>query len=454
MVKYHSSSSLTAIDGRNRNKLTSLIPYLSDLALDRERIKIELAYLRKLAEYKLIRPLTVGEIGKLDELVKRFNEREYERVRKIERRTNHEMKAVEKYIQETLNKTSMKDIAEMVHFGLTTDDVNNIAYSLIFKKALHKVLVPELTKILELLKDSARKFKSLAMLSRTHGQPAVPTTVGKEFLVYFKRLIEEVEALKKMEFRAKLTGNVGNLNAHKFLYPKINWLVFSREFIGEFGLTPDLITTQIEPYDGLIKLFQTLLRTNNILKGLCIDFWIYVSFGYFRQTVIKNEVGSTALPHKVNPIYFEGAEGGFGVANVLLNFYSDKLSYSRLQRDLSDSTVRRSVPMAFGYCLLSYQSVSEALRRIEPDTVKISQDLENHKEILSEAIQNFLRTRKYKEAYDKTKEFFRGKTISKSEVNRFIERLNISKDDKMILLKLSVSNYTGYSEELVGLYAK
>lgn len=411
-------------------------------------------YLKKLSEYKVIRPLSLGEISKLDSISTDFNEKEYEKVRSIELETNHEMKAVERYIQNKLKDSSLKDIVEMVHFGLTTDDINNIAYNLMIKNAITDVLTPELEKILSTLKKEAKKYKRVTMLSRTHGQPAVPTTVGKEYLIYYKRLKEEVGLLKRVEFRAKLTGNVGNLNAHRFIFPKINWLVLSRDFIGEFGLTEDLVTTQIEPYDSLIRVFQTLSRINNILKGLCVDFWIYITLGYFGQKVIKNEVGSTALPHKVNPIYFEGAEGGFGIANSLLNFYSEKLSHSRLQRDLSDSTVRRSVPIALSYSLLSYQSVFEALQRISPAKEKIRQDLESHYEVLSEAIQNLLRVKGYKDAYEKTKLFFRGRRCLRSDVKKFVTGLKITSEDKKTLLELTTENYTGYSEELVDLYTK
>ena len=288
------------------------------------------------------------------------------------------------------------------------------------------------------------------MLSRTHGQPAVPTTVGKELLVYYTRFNEEFKKLIKLEIKAKLSGNVGNLNAHKFIYPKIDWLKFSKEFISDLGLVPEPVTTQILPYDSFIAISNQLSTINNILLGLCQDFWIYIMLGYFKQKVIKKEVGSTALPHKVNPIYFEGAEGGFGIANALLEFYSRKLSYSRLQRDLSDSTVRRSVGIAFAYSLLSYQSLKEALERIEPNKEKILEDLKNHWEVLSEAVQNFLRTRDYKDAYEKTKKFFRGKTIKEKELKEFIESLKLSKEDKQKLMSLTPEKYTGYAEELVG----
>lgn len=442
-------SAITPLDGRNKNKLKNLTPFFSEFALDKYRILVELRYLQKLSEYRIIRPFTKKELTTINQLIEVFNLNDYKRIREIEKKTNHDLKAVEEYIKEKLNKTSFKNVSSMVHFGLTSDDTNNISYALIIKQCLEKVVVPELQKILSVLKNYSKQYASLPMLGRTHGQPAVPTTVGKEFLVYYKRLKEEIEILQNLEIKAKCTGNVGNLNVHAFVFPNINWLKFSSEFITSLGLVPDIVTTQIEPYDSYIRIFNTLERINTILIGMSIDFWIYISFGYFKQKIIQQEVGSTALPHKVNPIYFEGAEGGFGIANALLEFYCRKLSHSRLQRDLSDSTVRRSFGIAFGYCLLSYQSIVEALLRIEPNTEKIKIDLNDHWEVLSEAIQNYLRTKGYKDGYEKTKLFFRGKTLTQKDIIRFISELKLDKIDKEKLLGLTPENYIGYAEEII-----
>lgn len=446
---YHIDEALTAIDGRNKNKLTSLTPFFSEFALDKYRISVELRYLQFLSKYKLIRQFIPKETTLINRLIKVFDQVDYREIRKIEKTTNHDVKAVEEFIKLKLSKTTLRDVAEMVHFGLTSDDINNIAYGLIIKESLRNVFIPEIKKIGDLLSDRAKKYKSVPMLSRTHGQPAVSTTVGKEFLVYYKRLKEEIEILKHLKIPAKLTGNVGNLNVHCFIYPKFDWLKFSKEFIDSFGLRADLVTTQIESYDGYIRVFDSLKRINNILKGLCQDFWIYIMLGYFKQKVIVSEVGSTALPHKVNPIYFEGAEGGFGIANSLFEFYTQKLSYSRLQRDLSDSTVRRSFGIAFSYSLLSYQSVVEAIKRIEPDVEILNKDLESHWEVLSEAIQNFLKTKGYKNAYEKTKLFFRGRILKQEDVEKFIISLNLDRNDKEKLLELSPEKYIGYAKELV-----
>ena len=294
---YGVEEAITPIDGRNRHKLISLTPYFSELALDRYRVLIELRYLQKLSEYKIIRNFKVSEIASINRLIEAFDKKDYQVIRRIEGRTNHDMKAVEEYVKSKLAKTSMKDLVEMVHFGLTSDDINNIAYSLMIRGTLQKVILPELEKIRQKLKNVANRYKNVAMLS----------------LVYYKRLQVQVKILKSLKIRAKLTGNTGNLNAHKFIHPKVNWLKFSEEFISSFGLKPDLVTTQILPYDSYINVFSELLTINTILLGLCQDMWIYIMLGYFRQKVIKKEVGSTALPHKVNPIYFEGAEGGLGL---------------------------------------------------------------------------------------------------------------------------------------------
>ncbi|PIQ72641.1 adenylosuccinate lyase [Candidatus Roizmanbacteria bacterium CG03_land_8_20_14_0_80_35_26] len=440
---------ITPLDGRNMHKLKKLRQFYSDFILTKYRVKLEIEYLIKLSRYKVIRKLTKQETITMYQYIKIFNFEDYKRVREIEKRTNHEAKSAEEYVKKKLMTTSLSDVAQMIHFGLTSDDINNLAYGLIIKNVVNQVFFPELKLILRSLKESARKYKNLSMLSRTHGQPAAPTTMGKEYLVYYKRLKDEVEMLKNLKIRGKLTGNTGNFNAHQFIFPKLDWLKFSQDFVSSLDLEPDLITTQIEPYDSLIRLFQVLLRINNILLGLSIDFWFYISLGYFKQKLIKKEVGSTAMPHKINPIYFEGSEGGFGIANSLLEFYCRKLSYSRLQRDLSDSTVRRSFGVAFGYSLLSYQSINEALNRIEADRDSIKEDLNKHLEVVSEAIQNFLRTKNYSDAYDKTKVFFRGREVNSESIKKFIESLKIGEEDKKKLIELYPENYTGLAEKIV-----
>lgn len=442
--------SLTPLDGRNRNKIKPLADLFSEISLDQYRIHVEIKYFQLLSKLEIVRKLNKNEIKILDSLPY-ISPKDYLEIRLIEKRVNHDLKAVEEYLKLQLAKTSLRDISSMIHFGLTADDTNNIAYGLMFQNGLINVLLPELDKISKNLNDKIIESQKTPMLGRTHGQPAVPTTLGKEIFVYHQRLNKEIEILKNSKIKAKLTGNIGNLNVHQFIYPQINWLKVSRDFINSLKLEPDMVTTQIEPYDSFIRIFHSLIRINNILSGLCTDFWLYISLGYFFQKNIKTEVGSTALPHKINPIYFEGAEGGFGIANALLEFYCRKLSYSRLQRDLSDSTVRRSFGIALGYCLLSYQSVNEALKRVKPNIEKIKEDLNNHWEILSEAIQNFLRTKGREDAYDKTKEFFLGRKIDQKNYHQFIKSLKLTEIEEKKLMSLSPETYTGYAEEIVNI---
>lgn len=446
---YHITDALTPLDGRNRHKLQVLTPFFSELALNKQRIYVEIEYLKALSTHNVIRSFTQKEIAYLDKLSSEFDAKSYKKLREIESTTNHDLQAVVVYVQKYLEKSSLKDQMEMVHFGLTSDDINNLAYALMINKALEGVLLPEMQSVEQKLQEISLAYKNIPMLGRTHGQYAAPTTFGKELAVFKERLSNEIKILKSFKLHGKLNGNVGNLNAHTFIFPKTNWMSFSKSFVTSLGLIPDLLTTQIEPYDSYIYLFQAFSRANNILNGLSKDIWTYAMLGYVIQKVVKKEVGSTALPHKVNPIYFEGAEGGFGLANALFSFYSEKLSYSRLQRDLSDSTVRRSFGMAFAYSLLSYQSVGEGLERITPNKVKMEEDLSEHFEVLSEAVQNMLRAQGVRAAYQKAKDFFRGTKVTQASYQKFVESLPIKKEDKEKLINLTPQTYIGVAKKLV-----
>lgn len=450
--KFSTEDALTPLDGRNRHKLKTLTPFFSDRALNYYRVFVEIEYLKTLSSSGTIREFTNKEFNLLTSFLVKLQARDeigLDTIRQIEKKTNHDVKAVELFIQNELQRTSLKDVVSMVHFGLTSDDINNCAYALMIKHSTQQVIIPSIDKIIENLSELIKSSKNIQMLGRTHGQPAAPTILGKELLVFHQRLLEELANLKKLNIKAKLNGNTGNFNVHKLLIPKTNWLEFSQKFIKTLGLTPDLVTTQIEPYDSLIIMFASLIRINNIIIGLCQDLWQYIMLGYFYQQVIKTETGSTALPYKTNPIYFEGAEGGFGIANALFEFYSRKLSYSRLQRDLSDSTVRRSFGIAFGYSLLSYQSVEEGLKRISPNKKVIVDDLIKHIEILSEPIQNLLRLRGKIDAYEQAKNFFRGKEITMDGLHNFIMGLDLSEANKKVLLNLTPEKYVGYAEEII-----
>lgn len=445
---YHITDAITPLDGRNRHKLQALTPFFSELALNKYRIFVEIEYLKALSMHKAVRSFTQKEIAFLDNISQAFDTKSYKKLRAIETITNHDLQAIVVYIQKYLEKSSLRDQVEMVHFGLTSDDINNLAYALMITEALRGVLLPEIKKVEVKLEEMSLTYKNTPMIGRTHGQYAAPTTFGKEMAVFKARLTNEIKTLKSYKLTGKLNGNVGSFNAHTLIYPQVNWIHFSKSFISSLGLVPNLLTTQINPYDSYIILFQTFFRINNILDGLCKDIWMYAMLGYIAQKMIKKEVGSTALPHKVNPIYFEGAEGGFGLANALFSFYSEKLSYSRLQRDLSDSTVRRSFGMAFAYSLLSYQSLVEGLDRITANKVKMEEDLSKHFEILSEAVQNMLRAQGVNAAYQKAKDFFRGAKVTQASYQKFIEGLSIPKEEREKLINLTPQTYMGVAEKL------
>lgn len=443
---YTVENAISPLDGRNRHKLENLHLYFSEKALFQNRVNVEVQYLIFLSKYKIIRRLTRDEIEKLNKIK---NDLSYSEVRTIEKRTNHDVKAVEEYLKTKLQETSLKDVEGMIHFGLTSEDINNLAYASMINGCIRFEILPLLQNIVLRLKRDAGNSIALSMLGRTHGQPAAPTTLGKELIVFIKRLEAEIEELSTAQLHGKLTGNTGGMNVHKLFFPTIDWIDFSRNFVSSLGFVPDVATTQIQHYDSYIRIFQTLLRINNILLDLSINMWTYIMIGYFQQKVIRQEVGSTALPHKVNPIYFEGAEGGFEIANALFEMYARKLSKSRLQRDLSDSTVRRSFGIAFGYSILSYQSILHGFMRISPNKQAILRDLQDRYEILSEPVQNLLRIRGKKNGYDLVKQFFRGRSISKLDYKKFIQKLPITEKDKKLLQKLKPESYTGITKHSI-----
>ncbi len=442
---------ITPIDGRNYHKINVLSRYFSERALNQERIYVETEYLLWLSKYTIIRKLTKKETALLHSLPS-MTTGNYEHLRDLESRVNHDMKVIELYIQEKISKTTLHDITSMVHFGLTADDTNSCAYARCINGAMKDVIIPILNDIHESLQKYAGMYKNLPMLARTHGQPATGTTYGKELGVFSYRLRQQITLLKTLRIGGKLSGNVGTFNAHTVVFPRMNWVTFSKTFLEHITVEPIMLATQIAPYDSHIQLFQTLLHINLILLGLSKDMWLYSMLGYVTLKNVSREVGSTALPHKINPIYLEGAEGGFEIANSLLELYIRKLSYSRLQRDLSDSTVRRSFGTAFAYSLLSYQSILETFTRMEPNEIRMKEDLLSHYEILSEAIQNYLRTKGFPDAYEKTKQFFRGHVSTQSDVASFISTLSISEKDKDYLRTLTPLKYTGLAGTLVDTY--
>ncbi|AJF60867.1 Adenylosuccinate lyase [archaeon GW2011_AR15] len=425
-------TAISPVDGRYQKKLKELSEYFSEYALIKKRVFVELKYLR--------------ELGKGDylDIHKKFSLNEAQKVKEIEKKTNHDIKAVEYYIKERVPEK----VREFVHYGLASEDVNNLAYSLLVKEFLEKEYYGKAESLLKKLKELSMKSRDVAMLGRTHGQPASPTTLGKEFFVFYSRLEKQYEKLKQVKLAGKLNGATGNYNALAFSEPERDWVSFSEKFIPGLGLEPNLITTQVEPRDALVELFQNVKRINNILLDMNRDLWAYISYGYFTLEKKDSETGSSTMPHKINPIDFENSEGNIKVANALLTAF-EELQISRMQRDLSDSTVMRNIGVAFSHSILAYISALKGLEKLRPDKAAIKADLEKHPEILAEAVQTVLRKHGKKDAYEKLKELSRGKNISMEKLRDFIKKLDIEKKDKDRLLKLEPEDYTGLADKLV-----
>lgn len=448
---------ISSLDGRYFEKTRALVPYFSEEALMKYRVMIEGKYLIALSENKLFRKFTPSEIKIIKNLYEKFNENSYKKIKEIEATTNHDVKAVEYFIKKELLKTSLKDSTEWVHFALTSEDTNNLAYALILSDSLDQIIIPEIDKIVSEINVFAKKYKNLPMLARTHGQPATPTTFGKEMKIFKARIEKSIFILKSIKIQAKLNGASGNWNAHAVAYPSINWIEFSRKFIEDFNkdlkgrsqkFEANLFTTQIECHDSYIAIFDTLRRINTILIDFNQDIWRYISDNYITQKAKEGEVGSSTMPHKINPIDFENSEGNLGLANALFEFFARKLPISRLQRDLSDSTVERAFGTAFGYSYLAYTSLLKGLSKISVNEISIKKDLNNHPEVITEAIQTILRRENIAMPYEKLKELTRGKQIDLNDIHNFINTLSISEKIKKELLKITPENYIGLASKL------
>ncbi|MBU0727939.1 adenylosuccinate lyase [Patescibacteria group bacterium] len=444
-------TSLSPLDGRYANKVEELIPYFSEYALIKHRLVVEVAFFLALSAEKGIKelpPFSDSQIKILENLVKNFDEKEAQRVKTIEKTTNHDVKAVEYYMKEKLEKTSIKKHLEFIHFACTSEDINNLAIALMIQGAGNNVLLPIMRELLKEINALSKKWKKVTMLSLTHGQPASPTTIGKEFLVFAKRLERQMKALDKQDVFGKINGATGNWNAHFVAYPKVDWTKLSTKFVHSLGLAFNPYTTQIESHDFQSEIYDTMARFNTILIDLDRDVWTYVSRGIFKQKVVKGEVGSSAMPHKVNPIDFENSEGNLGIANAILRHLSEKLPLSRMQRDLTDSTVQRNIGISWGYSILAYKSTLKGLRKLELNTKVIQEELDNNWVLLAEAIQTVMRKSGIPKAYEQLKELTRGKEINKKTVQEFIKELKIPKDDKDRLLKLTPKTYIGLADKI------
>lgn len=443
---------ISPLDGRYAEKLTALRSIFSEFGLIKFRLIVEIKWVLFLAQTNHIKELpqlSVHAENTLLNLIESFSEQDALRIKHIEAGINHDVKAVEYFIKERIGEhTELRSVVEFIHFGCTSEDINNLAYALMLKAALQQALLPSLDDIQQILKDMAHTHANIAMLARTHGQPATPTTIGKEIANVIARLQHQYESLINVAIRGKLNGASGNFNALAIAYPELDWQQLSERFVRSLDLTWNPYTTQIEPHDYLAEFFHAVSRINTILIDFCRDTWGYISLGYFKQHSLKNEVGSSTMPHKINPIDFENAEGNLGIANALLQHMAEKLPISRFQRDLSDSTVLRNIGVAFGHAMLAYQSILRGIRKITPDPERLAQDLSVHWEVLGEAIQTIMRRYGCEMPYEQLKALTRGKTIAPNELQTFIETLPLPPHAKKALLELTPSLYTGYANDL------
>lgn len=442
-------TAITPPDGRYGDRTQELRPLVSEYALIKTRIEVEAKYVIALSEIGIVRPLSQEEKNKLNSFGPELSLDSAEKIKKIEEEIRHDVKAMERAFRSMLSGTSLEDVTEMVHFGLTSEDVNNISYRLILKRATEDVSIPNLDKFTNELVMRAEQHKATPMLARTHGQAAVPTTLGKEIVNFASRLNKETRKLKKQKLTGKLTGAVGNLNALKAAYPNVDWISFSEKFVRSFGLEPNLTTTQINPYEDMVEYFQNYIRVNNVLIDFDQDVWRYISDNWFAQQAKKGEVGSSTMPQKVNPIDFENSEGNLGIANAIFEFFSRKLPVSRLQRDLSDSTVIRNIGTALGFSLIAYKSVVGGLSRVAPNLNEISKRLNEDWSILTEGAQTLLRRDGIDDPYSLMAELTRGGHINgQEEWIKLIDGLKIEDELKAALKELTPQTYIGLAVEL------
>jgi adenylosuccinate lyase len=440
-------ASVSPVDGRYARHSEPLIDFFSEYALFKYRVRIEVEYLIQLSNQGLqnISALTEDECYKLRGLYMDFTLQDAEQIKKIERVTNHDVKAVEYFVKEQLEKLGRKDLLEFVHFGLTSQDINNTAVPLSIKEAQLEAMLPRLLTVLEILRTQSKTWDKHSMLARTHGQPASPTRLGKEIKVFVERIDQQLLQLEHIPMAAKFGGATGNFNAHHVAYPNHDWVEFSNEFVnGTLGLYRSQTTTQIEHYDHLASLLDCWKRINTILIDLSRDMWTYISMDYFKQKIKEGEVGSSAMPHKVNPIDFENAEGNLGFANAMFEHLSAKLPVSRLQRDLTDSTVLRNIGMPFAHTLIALASVEKGLGKLILNEDKLEADLESHWEVCAEAIQTVLRREGYEKPYEALKALTRGNAkVTPASLSQFIDDLNVTDQVKIELKAITPHNYTG-----------
>ena len=448
-MKLNTLSAISPIDGRYRYKVKDLSEFFSEEALFKYRIKVEIEYFIALCNIPLneLSNFKKSLFEELRSIYQHFSSDDAIKIKEIEKTTNHDVKAVEYFLKKEFDRLGLQEYKEFIHFGLTSQDINNTAIPLSLKEFSKTILIKNIDSLLENLKELAEKTKSISMISRTHGQPASPTKLGKEIFVFVTRIKHQYEDLKKIPFASKFAGATGNFNAHLVSYPNVDWKNFAKEFIeNKLGLSYSYPTTQIEHYDYLASIFDCTKRINNIIIDLNRDFWQYISLDYFNQSIKTNEIGSSAMPHKVNPIDFENSEGNLGIANALFGFFSNKLPVSRLQRDLSDSTVLRNLGVPFSHSIISYKSTINGIKKLNVNKYKIEFDLNQNWAVITEAIQTILRREGYEKPYENLKKLTQDNTkIDKEILHQFIDNLNIDTKIKSELKKITPFNYTGIS---------
>ena len=440
-------NAVTPIDGRYYNKTKDYGNYFSEQALIKYRVLVEIEYFIALTKTKIpvFKSFPHESIEKIKNIYLNFSYEDAISIKEIEKETNHDVKAVEYFIKNKFKELQLDKFLEYIHFGLTSQDINNTAVPLSIKEALSDIYIPEINKLVDLLNEKVLEYSDIPMLARTHGQPASPTRLGKEVDVFRVRIIEQLKCLHSIPLAAKFGGATGNFNAHIVAFPKINWKKFATNLVSNLGLYHSFPTTQIEHYDHLASLFDCLKRINTIIIDFNRDIWSYISMDYFKQKINKNEVGSSAMPHKVNPIDFENSEGNLGLANAIFEHLSSKLPISRLQRDLTDSTVLRNVGVPFGHSSIAIKSTIKGINKLIVNKVKIENDLNNNWAVIAEAIQTILRREGYPNPYETLKELTRkNTTINQDTIHQFIDSLNINTEIKNELKRISPSNYTGY----------
>jgi adenylosuccinate lyase len=452
-MKLSSLTAISPIDGRYHNKTRSLSKYFSEYALIFYRLMVEVRWLESLClnpQITELKALTKEELQHLQSILDKFDEHEAHLIKKFESKTNHDVKAIEYYLQTKLDEMqSLSYLKPYIHFACTSEDINNIAYALMLKQGVSQVIQPAIAEITAGITTLGKRYSDDPMLARTHGQPASPTTLGKELINFAARLKRPMQQLAEALIPAKCNGAVGNYNAHHIAYPELDWRKHCQQFVMSLGLSFNAYTTQIEPHDGIAEVSHLMIRINNILLDYSQDMWQYISMGYFTQKTVSGEVGSSTMPHKVNPIDFENAEGNLGLANALFQHFANKLTQSRLQRDLSDSTVLRNLGTAFSYALIAYHSIAKGNDKLQINRPELLNDLENNWHIIAEPIQTVMRRYGDATAYEKLRDLTRGQTVDKQQLHVFIQTLNIPENMKSTLLQLTPENYIGLASQLV-----